>query len=285
MKASELERGTTRYVVVGPARSGTTVTHLALAGHPNVSALSDEVPVEPFFSQGISVFTHGNERAEERERGFLNLFDALASLNQGGRDIRALGLKTAISSYAEARAFCSSMRKHFPGALVVLTARRDIVAQFGSLLLARETGRWHSWVHAKKAVDRQLEIDGQDLLAHALDYLRVERELSGLKDSHHVIEVPFEECLLTDPGRAFRCLFHRIGLPEVEPSWLRSEKVAPPPSAFVADYASHVQAVERLRSRFDYDPDLCVEDLREVADGRLRGIVRRLRRLARFEPS
>ena len=46
-----------RYILVGPARSGTTVTHLALKGHPNVSAVRDEVRIDPLFTQGMGAFT------------------------------------------------------------------------------------------------------------------------------------------------------------------------------------------------------------------------------------
>ena len=136
-------RDVTRYIVVGPARSGTTVTHLCLAGHPNVSALNDEVPVRPFFTEGISTFTHGNDLEEERNRGYLALFDAMCTLRRPG-ELKACGLKTAIPKHHDAVDFVKAVKAFLPELRIVLTVREDVVAQYGSLLLAKKTGQWHS---------------------------------------------------------------------------------------------------------------------------------------------
>ena len=42
-----------RFVIVGMARSGTTVTLQALQGHPDVRTAMDEIRVDPFFTRGI----------------------------------------------------------------------------------------------------------------------------------------------------------------------------------------------------------------------------------------
>jgi hypothetical protein len=76
----------TRYLIVGMARSGTTVTHRALYGHPKVCALDDEIRVDPFFTRGIEAFTVGGANPWERENGSLQLFDALTSFEPGDPD-------------------------------------------------------------------------------------------------------------------------------------------------------------------------------------------------------
>jgi hypothetical protein len=45
----------TRYVIVGMLRSGTTATHYCLRGHPSVSAVKKEVGVELFLTKGLYV--------------------------------------------------------------------------------------------------------------------------------------------------------------------------------------------------------------------------------------
>ena len=68
---------TKKYIVIGCGRSGTTVTHLALRGHPNVCALNDEVKILPLFNNGINCYTYGNNTVEERGKQLGVLFDAL----------------------------------------------------------------------------------------------------------------------------------------------------------------------------------------------------------------
>ena len=46
-----------RFLTVGTQRSGTTVSHVALRGHPDVRAVSDEIAIDPFFTDGRSVFS------------------------------------------------------------------------------------------------------------------------------------------------------------------------------------------------------------------------------------
>ena len=243
-----------RYLIVGPARSGTTVTHLCLAGHPNVSALSDEVRVDPFFTLGISVFTHGNDDPEERRRGFVALFDALCGLHRT-KETRVLGCKTAISSPDEALTLVASLRKNLPGMKVILTLRRDIVAQLGSLRRAQATGNWHSWVKPKLALDRKIRIDKAQLERHAWDYLRTERELMALKDAHPVFVVSYEEDLLSGDGEVYQRIFDFLGLPRRPVTWLKSDKVAPPPEDYISDYDAHAATAKRLREQFEADPE------------------------------
>ena len=89
-----------RYVVLGLARSGTTVVHFALKGHPNIAALNDEVRVS-FFTEGISTFTQRDDNVLEKKVGSLSLFDAVAGVFSdendtpvGGREFPPLYLPT-----------------------------------------------------------------------------------------------------------------------------------------------------------------------------------------------
>jgi len=248
----------TRYIIVGPARSGTTITHLSLAGHPDVSALSDEVRIQPFFVEGLSVFTHGNEKAEEREKGFIALFDAITSLHRV-EATKAIGFKTAISSHKEAVDFVNSVQLHFPNVKIIFTVRNDIVAQFGSLQRAKATGKWHSWVKPERDLEEKLRLNENKLFTHAVDYLQTVRELESLKESHAVFEISYENDILPANMQIYHRLFRFLGLSETEITWLRSNKVAPPPEEFIEDYTRHKAFTDKLRQRFAANPFLFEE--------------------------
>lgn len=269
-----------RYLIAGPARSGTTVTHLCLAGHPNVSALSDEVKVRPFFTEGISAFTHGNDKEEERRQGFVALFDALSMLHRPPQ-LLACGLKTAISCRDEAMELVRSLQTYFPELKIILTLRNDIVAQFGSLERAKATGKWHSWVKSDNGSAGRLQIDDQRLYAHAADYLQTVRELQRLKETHDVFEVFYEDDILPGDLRVYSRLFDFLDLPQTEITWLKSKKVAPAPEQFIDDYRRHADAVLLLLRKFEADPALFEAEAGQRV--KRTGIWRRLRH--RFFPS
>jgi len=60
-----------RYLIVGCGRSGSTLIHLLLKGHPNIVALNDELKVSPFFTKGISTFTFGSDLVRGKTSAFL----------------------------------------------------------------------------------------------------------------------------------------------------------------------------------------------------------------------
>ena len=253
MKSAEFSR----YIIVGPARSGTTVTHLCLAGHPNVSALNDEVKVHPFFTEGISTFTHGNDRETEFKTGFMAIFDALCTLNNR-EELLACGLKTAIRNLKDAEDFVKSVQAYFPAVIIILTLRNDIVAQYGSLERARITGNWHSWVKSEGRLEGKIILDKDRLHAHAVEYLKTVRELQRLKETHEVFEVFYENDILPDNLQVYYRIFSFLKLPKIEITWLRSKKVAPKPEEFIANYAQHLASMRELRQLFETNPALFV---------------------------
>ncbi len=89
-----------RYIIVGLGRSGTTITHLALRGHPQVSAVRDEIKISPLFTQGMATFTiSGNKYLSEQEQKnhISALFDAITRL-EADENTLASGLKIATTS-------------------------------------------------------------------------------------------------------------------------------------------------------------------------------------------
>ena len=146
---------TERFIVLGMQRSGTTVTHVCLAGHPEVCMAPDEVYVEPFFTRGLAAFTGGKESYKDRQDGYARLFDLIAGF-RAKESTRAVGFKVAIGSANDARDVANCLSEYLPDLKVILVHRSDLAAQFGSLQRAIASGEWHAWEGEKSGTDTRL---------------------------------------------------------------------------------------------------------------------------------
>ena len=235
----------TRYIIVGYSRSGTTVVHQAVMGHPDVAALNDELKVVPFFTKGISTFTFGNDASEEKERGHDTLFDAL-TLMRGNSDTRAHGLKVTCMLPKRAKALVDTLQRHMDGVKIVLILRKDLVAQFGSALMARRTGIYHSW--HKKFGDtrvRRIKINKFNFIAYALLVFETNKKLKELSATHDTLEVHYED-LLEDSQEVYKNIFEFLNIQRLNPTWIESRKVLPMPEEYIKNYANMKSLLERL---------------------------------------
>jgi hypothetical protein len=236
----------TRYLIIGPHRSGTTVVHMAVEGHPNSSALSDEMRVPTFFTRGIGAFTYGSELPEERQRGFSALFDAVTLL-RGSPDTMANGAKVATDSPRLTRVIVETLQANLPDMKVIIMTRRDLVAQYGSLLHMRRSGILHSWYEGFKTLKvRKMRISKWRFLTYCISIEGMYRTLQDLKATHDVLDVEFED-LLSNPMAMYARLFQFLGLPAVEPNWVDSKKVLPPPDRYIKNYAQLTALLEKFR--------------------------------------
>jgi len=250
----------TRYIIVGMARSGTTATHRALYGHPNVCAMADELHVDPFFTKGVSCFTVGGENHWERSHGYLGLFDAVTLYEAEAPDpegkrliaycgtpdlpkqtIHANGLKVAIPNAEDARLLVDGLQQYFGGLKIIHVRRRDWLAQCASLERAMQSGVWHSWTgtggEGKAAANEKLTIPAQQFTAYMQMAEDTESQLARLGQSHEVCEFSYEDDLLANPGGCWAKLFEFLGVRAMEPTWMSSSKVAPPIDDFVENAA------------------------------------------------
>jgi hypothetical protein len=229
------EQNLTRYLIIGRARSGTTVTHLVLLGHPNVAALNDELKPEPFFTRAISSFTFGNDLPEERALGLSRLFDAVTSI-RATADTLALGAKTVCNSPELAARLVETLRERMPELKIVHFVRQDLVALYGSARQGRRSGIMHSWYpdYQSRTVDT-MRIRKWPFTTFALGCLRTNEAVCKLGDSHDYMEIVYED-YLNDPESIHQQLFEFLGLPVVAATWLKSEKVMPPASQYIRNY-------------------------------------------------
>lgn len=245
-----------RYIVVGMLRSGTTVTHHCLRGHPHVSALYKEVGVKPFLSQGLAAFTFGEEGTEAEQRnGVSALFDAMTSV-QKTREPRARGMKVAIATPELAKLFAEGVQIHLPDVRIVYVRRRNAVARFGSQVKSQETGVWRSAKETTAEPDApQLHLDAHDFAEYAVESYRIEQWLAELRETHEVFDLSYEDIILQGRLQTFAPLFEFVGVKPMRAEWLDDRKLSPPPESYISNYddlcALYKELSERLSSGTD----------------------------------
>lgn len=223
----------TRFIVVGMQRSGTTVTHVGIKDHPNVTMSNDEVWASPFFTKGLSTFTGGKESYKQRRSSYLGLFDLLAASRVSDKTT-AYGIKSAIGNRQEAIDFCNCVREYFPGVRIILVSREDLVSQHASLLRAEKTGEWHAWEGQKRSAAGTFAIPPEAFTAYATECRHTNAQLRTLKRTHPVMELVYERDIA--PGVQYDKVFEFLGVPVVKVDWLKMTKVAPPAETFVENF-------------------------------------------------
>lgn len=220
-----------RYIIVGNQRSGTSAVHLALKGHPEVSALNDEIGIK-FFNKGISAFTNGYNSEAENKFSQLLLFDALTQ-SELTQTTKASGMKIAIDKPANAKLFIECVREKIPGVKIILTYRTDFTAQYGSLMLAKKTGKWHSWVNMITEQNIMINFDALSYTNYLLNCITVVDEIKKLATSHDLIVYNYETDLMSCN---FEKLFDFIGVSKLQINWFVPNKISPPPENYIKEY-------------------------------------------------
>jgi hypothetical protein len=255
-----------RFLIIGMARSGTTVTHQALQGHPNVKSTMDELKVAPFFTRGVSMFTVSGVNDFERDNGYGVLIDALTLipcelkgmnvLGYGGIEsvpkgpTLANGVKVAVGSLAEAEDLATAMATYesLQDVVLIRVERRDLVAQFASLQRAMRSGKWHSFYHAQPAVanpDAPFECSVNDFHYYCQEALAIRAAFDRIEQTHKVLQISYEDEIAKLGRAAFTRVFEFLGLPPVEATWVGSEKVAPPLEKFVTNTKRLYEILDR----------------------------------------
>ena len=207
-----------------------------------------ELKIIPFFSQGLATFTVGSLKKKEEAVAHLALFDLMASLIPKPA-ANTYGMKCCPATPDEARQAVETLKRRMPGVKIILTTRDDLVAQFGSLTLAKQTNVWHStdagFVRGKRT---SLMLSVSDFSDYALACREVTRILGELQTSHDTIEAPYEE-LIAHPSVIYRKLFDFVGLAQTEVTWQTMEKVNPPAHEYIENYVELTRCLELLKTR------------------------------------
>ncbi len=238
-----------RYLVIGYSRSGTTVTHLTLMGHPNISALVGELKVSPFFLRGINIFTGGYCTDEERKNGFSAIFNAITTIHANS-ETNTIGAKTACNSPEHARAIVNVLQNHLVDFKIIHVVRKDLVAQYGSAISGEKSGIMHSWYKGfENRKTEKIKIKKWPFISFLLNNFATYNEFSNLQKSHEVYELKYED-YVRDPQTIHKELFNFLGVADVEVSWLESKKVMPPAEEYIVNYHEMKKLLDELESQY-----------------------------------
>lgn len=234
--------GPQRYFVTGMQRSGTSLIHHGVRGHPEISAFQNEVGVTRFFEQGASFFCFDEEIGEgEKAAAPVSLFDCLAGLTADD-ETRVLGLKSLPLNAGQARRLVNGITAHFPKALILRVKRQDPVARYGSLIKSKKTGIWKIEDTKNKSVNPNptIYINKYDLIDYILESYRIEKEIDRLYHTHRVFTIDYEDDISdynTSDWSLFEAVFEFLNVEPTPPGWLHMRKLSPRPEKYVINYS------------------------------------------------
>lgn len=239
----------TRYMVAGMPRSGTTAVHNTLRGHPSVSALHKEVAVDPFLTQGVAIFTRKHPKTRS---SISSLFDLMTS-TQSVAEPEARGMKLTTGSDERARAFVEAVRTHLPDVRIILLVRRDLVAQFGSLVKSQKTGVWgqHVGESEGRGTAPTLELDRYEFAEYAIQAYQIRRRLRSMQETHEILEISYEEVLLGGKLPTHDPLFNFVGVEPQRADWLTDRKLSPPSESYIQNYDELASQHERIKEELE----------------------------------
>jgi LPS sulfotransferase NodH len=237
-----------RYLIIGHQRSGTTLIHSILKGHPRVAALNDELRIAPLFTRGVSTFTFGNDVPEEIEAGYVALFDAITTIRAPQKHALAHGAKVTCGSPDVARQLVGSLQRYFRHVRIIHVVRRDLVAQFGSEDSMRRTGVAHSWSrgYGQRPI-HNVHFNQWVFEGYASCCLQTQGEVDKLRGTHAVLDVIYED-YLENSQSVHAQLFEFVGVPHAEVTWLEARKLMPSPDRYIDNYAVLTIVLQQMRS-------------------------------------
>ncbi len=237
----------TRYIIVGHARSGTSVTHHLLMDHSEVSAVYDEVDCNPFFTKGIGAFTHGLDKESEKQKSFLSLFDAITQLNVTPVT-KACGLKTAINNPNAALAMVHTLQENMKDIKIIIVVRNSLVDLMGSIERAKKTGNWHSWQKNIKKENIRFSIPKDEFIEFAINSSHVYEILSGLQKSHEVIFFDYEKDISPNNPDNYNKLYDFLNLSSHQ-TQIPLKKVAPTAEEYLINYKELKDLEEKIKNK------------------------------------
>ena len=243
------QESSTRYIIVGMQRSGTTATHYCLREHPSVSAVEKEVGVEPFLTKGLSTFTFGKKGTKaEQEHGISALFDAMTSI-QRTEERLARGMKLAVPTPVLAEEFVVGVQAHLPDARVVHVDRHDAIARYASLQKSKRTGTWRKTGNETLHSHPRLWLDPEKFAEYVIDSSRIRETLGRLRETHEVLSLSYEDVILNGELATYDPLFEFVGVEPKEATWLEDQKLSPPPQDYVENYDELARHLEVLKGK------------------------------------
>lgn len=239
----------TRYLIIGAKRSGTTLAHLALANHPEVAALRNELKIEPFFTQGTRIFSY-NQASDPASlaANTCALFDALMQ-SEVTATTQARGAKVACAHAAEVELVQQCLLDDGSAWKFITVRRRDKLATIGSLKVAQQTNLYHIHDKTQQQATPTVQLNPLELEHAVLNLCEIDKALDGLSDKCPVVDVAYEDLMATPHSELSR-IFDFVGVQSMEKQSLPMKKVLPNPQDYVQNYEAARKIVEDTESAF-----------------------------------
>jgi len=126
---------------------------------------------------------------------------------------------------------------HLPGIKIIHVVRRDVVAHFGSIHSARNSGIFHSWEVKNSSVQKEpIRLPRWQFMQFIRATRRLNSTLTKLEEQHDYLRVSQED-LLADPEETYKTLFRFVGVDASVPvTWQSARKLLPDPRAYISNY-------------------------------------------------
>lgn len=246
-----------RFLVVGMQRSGTTVTHQLVAGHPDIATNAREASAELFIDIGDSYFSTTkrlfpvHEEVGTQRPELVECYFDLAVRHGGDFDDKALrGLKVAVNRLDRTERMVESILRNMPDLKVILVARSNVVAAAMSAYLFARSHK-HRLIHKveDRGVYEPFELPAEFMANYVVKWRRTNTVLAKLLNLETAMEVHYEQDIEGKRLLDGKALFEFLRVKPVSVDWLTLKKNLSPPAELLTNFdevktlADHVTAL------------------------------------------
>lgn len=232
-----------RFLVVGMQRSGTTLVHQLLAGHPDVASNPREAAPALFhdfgatyFNTNRNLFEGQSESALGPDQTLIRLFDLAVEQAASISNRGAAGLKVATGRIKEAEAMADAIVAHAPTLRVVHIRREDPIAACVSFEFASKNKRFQ--IHdGEDTPQPRIQIHRTRLVNYIHNWWAINAAFDRLSVLPHHLRVDYERDLASGALLGGETLFDFIGVEPVAPTWVTLKKSLPPKEETVVNLA------------------------------------------------
>lgn len=224
----------TRFIILGVARSGTTLIQQAIEGHPLVNCVNGDVCDYMVADSGPEIFSYNNVTTSGVDSTWATKCNLDFLFNIIGQNHDVVGFKTAFHSPDVASRFADRVASADRSVKIIATIRKDYLAIEASMQLALKLGRFHAYSGDKN--NKRIRLDPVVFSQSVLRYNQIISEIRKMTTTMDVLEISYEDEILPGDFSFYPRICEFLKLNEVVPTWLKMKKQAKAPEEYVENY-------------------------------------------------
>lgn len=235
-------------LVVGMARSGTTLVQRLLLEHPLIVGPRFEL-TDVFLSAGIDAFTQVQLDDATLAASQTRLFRAMAAASVGDDDILCLkyasnGGENLVRNSHRALDWIDDLK-------IIVIHREDAIAKFASFAVAVRNAQWHFDPAEKVPAEyyRPIRLSKVAFAAYYAEHLTVQDGFKEVAQRDNAYLLDFARLEGGDFDALLAELAEFLGLPPFGPVTIPFQKSAPPAQDFVSNHAAIEEIARTLAER------------------------------------